>query len=206
VRILKDKNDESKGAFWSENYDLHRIQINKGNFADMNNKEIGSNEDCKRVYGKFMLQFNLKKILANINKFASIKSKKERNKAIRSKSMASTSMKGVNYNPNGFLDGSSFFFPAEPAPVDPTLAPLPFQEDAHAALEFETQLNKFFDEITELTPYTVSGLSLSSQFSIAVRIEMMPIGIFGTTNFGGEEEIPIIIRSQKAGNHIHDLM
>jgi hypothetical protein len=170
----------------------------------MNNKVVGSHEDGKRVYGKFMLQFNLKKILANINKFASIKSKKERNKAIREKSMASTSMKGVNYKPNGNLD--SFFFPAEPAPVDPTLAPLPFQEDAHAALEFETQLNKFFDEITELTPYTVSGLSLSSQFSIAVRIEMMPIGFFGTTNFGGEEEIPIIIRSQKAGNHIHDLM
>ena len=57
-----------------------------------------------------------------------------------------------------------------------------------------------------MTPYTISGLSLSSQFSIAVRIEMMPVGLFGSTNLGGEEEIPIIIRSQKDGNHIHDLM
>jgi hypothetical protein len=56
-------------------------------------------------------------------------------------------------------------------------------------------LNNFFDEITELTPYTISGLSLSSQFSIAVRIEMMPVGVFGSTNIAGEEEIPIIIRS-----------
>ena len=73
--------------------------------------------------------------------------------------------------------------------------PLPFQEDALAAREFEKQLLNFFDEITELTPYTISGMSLSSQFSIAVRIEMMPVGLFGSTNLGGEEEIPIIIRS-----------
>ena len=64
-----------------------------------------------------------------------------------------------------------------------------------AAREFEKNLNKFFDEITELTPYTVSGLSLSSQFSIAVRIEMMPVSFLGSTKLGGEEEIPIIIRS-----------
>ena len=57
-----------------------------------------------------------------------------------------------------------------------------------------------------MTPYTVSGLSLSSQFSIAMRIEMMPVGIIGSSNYGGEEEIPIIIRSQKDGDHIHDLM
>jgi hypothetical protein len=50
----------------------------------------------------------------------------------------------------------------EPSIADPTVLPVPFQEDAVAALEFEKQLNKFFDEITELTPYTVSGLSLSS--------------------------------------------
>ena len=84
--------------------------------------------------------------------------------------------------------------------------PLPFQEDEQAAREFEKQLHTFLDEINELTPYTISGLSLSSQFSIAVRIEMMPVGLFGGTNLGGEEQIPIIIRSQKDGNHIHDLM
>ena len=54
IRILKDKNDESKGWFWSQNYDLHRIQINKGNFADMI-KKTSEGDDNKRVYGKFNL-------------------------------------------------------------------------------------------------------------------------------------------------------
>ena len=63
VRILKDKNDEHKGWFWSKSYDLHRIQINKGNFADMIKKIEAKGEDNKRVYGKFNLQFNLQKIL-----------------------------------------------------------------------------------------------------------------------------------------------
>ena len=50
-------------------------------------KSMGNNDDNKRVYGKFMLQFNLKKILANIQKLASIDCINERNKAIRIDSM-----------------------------------------------------------------------------------------------------------------------
>jgi hypothetical protein len=118
VRILKDKNDEAKGSFWSQNYDLHRIQINKGNFADINNKSLGSNEDSKRVYGKFMLEFNLKKILANIQKLASMDSVVERNKLIRLRSSDRTGMKGVNYTSVN-IEGSSYFI-NEVKPMDPS--------------------------------------------------------------------------------------
>ena len=208
IRILKDKNDERKGWFWSKSYDLHRIQINKGNFANMINK-IDKTEDNKRVYGKFNLQFNLSKILQNIKNLASLEGK-ERASYIRKKSIQQTGMSGVGTTgaestPKKETEGSQINF-QEPAATGKKNQPLPFQEDAQAAAEFEKQLYAFLDEITELTPYTISGLSLSSQFSIAVKIEMMPVGLFGGANLGGEEEIPIIIRSQKDGNHIHDLM
>ena len=55
VKVLKDKNDESKGSFWSQAYNLHRIQINKANFAEMLKKSKSSDGDNKRVYGKFNL-------------------------------------------------------------------------------------------------------------------------------------------------------
>lgn len=54
-----------------------------------------TNDDNKRVYGKFMLQFNLKKILSNIQKLASMEKTEERNLAIRKKSMGQTGMQGV---------------------------------------------------------------------------------------------------------------
>ena len=59
-----------------------------------------------------------------------------------------------------------------------------------------------------MTPYTINGISLDSEFTIAVRIEMMPIayGIFGGQEDWSEEEIPFILRSLKDGDHIHDLM
>ena len=34
---MKNKNDFSKGFFTTKKFDLHRIQINKGNFAQMLN-------------------------------------------------------------------------------------------------------------------------------------------------------------------------
>ena len=59
-----------------------------------------------------------------------------------------------------------------------------------------------------MTPYTINGLAVVSEFTIAVRIEMEPqgFGIFNRTNEWKEEEIPIIIRSQKDEKHIIDIM
>lgn len=85
---------------------------------------------------------------------------------------------------------------------------MPFQEDLKSAQEFERQLTKYLDEIEYLTPFTINGMSLSSEFSIAVRIEMEPVGlnVFSGSTESSEEQIPIIIRSQKDADHIHDLM
>ena len=58
-----------------------------------------------------------------------------------------------------------------------------------------------------MTHLTVSGTSIESEFAIFVRIEMEPYSaIFGSSNESGEDCIPIIIRSRKDGNHIHDMM
>mmetsp|Transcript_35833 Transcript_35833/g.54927 ORF Transcript_35833/g.54927 Transcript_35833/m.54927 type:complete len:148 (+) Transcript_35833:2223-2666(+) len=87
--------------------------------------------------------------------------------------------------------------------------PNPFQEDTKSAQEFEKQLLKFVDEIGELTPLTINGISLVSEFSIAVRIEMEPVGFAGVLGRGadwGEDAIPVLIRSRRDGNHIHDMM
>lgn len=84
----------------------------------------------------------------------------------------------------------------------------PFQEDTKSRLDFEKKLKEFTNNIEELTCYTTNGLSIQSEFSIAVRIEMEPGGftLFGDANSKGEEEIPIIIRSRKDGNHVQDIM
>jgi len=39
VKLLKNKNDESKGYFFAEQFDLHRIRINKANFSEMLKKQ-----------------------------------------------------------------------------------------------------------------------------------------------------------------------
>ena len=57
-----------------------------------------------------------------------------------------------------------------------------------------------------MTPYTINGLSIISEFTIAVRIEMEPMGIFNRTVEFKEEEIPIIIRAEKDASHIIDIM
>lgn len=44
----------------------------------------------------------------------------------------------------------------------------PFEEDIATKQQFEKQLSKFADTVMELTPYTIYGLSLKSEFSIAV--------------------------------------
>jgi hypothetical protein len=83
-----------------------------------------------------------------------------------------------------------------------------FDEDEKSIKEFEKQLNKYFQEVETLTPYSINGIALDVEFSIAVRIEMMPIafGMLGKQDEWSEEEIPFILRSQKDGDHIHDLM
>ena len=50
--------------------------------------------------------------------------------------------------------------------------PIIFKEDNTSAEGFEKDMGKFVENVRELTPYTVNGLSLVSEFTIAVRIEM----------------------------------
>ena len=50
--------------------------------------------------------------------------------------------------------------------------PVIFKEDNASAEDFEKDMSKFVDNVRELTPYTINGLSLVSEFTIAVRIEM----------------------------------
>lgn len=66
--------------------------------------------------------------------------------------------------------------------------------------QFQSQLTKFSEEILSLDPYTIYGLSLRSEFTIAVRIVMEPS--FLSTHEQAEREIPVIIRSKWDGNHI----
>lgn len=88
--MLKNKNDESKGIFHIEYFDLHRVQISKGNFAEMlrQEKNDAKNTDNKRVYGQFLLEFNLKKIFSQIYELQQIKDAKQRSLAIKKQSQA----------------------------------------------------------------------------------------------------------------------
>ena len=79
-----------------------------------------------------------------------------------------------------------------------------FHEDSKSTQKFQEDLSKFTDDVVALTPYTVNGLSIVSHFSIAVRLQMEP-SFFGQID-EKEEEIPIIIRSQRDGRHIQDIM
>lgn len=85
--------------------------------------------------------------------------------------------------------------------------PIIFKEDNTSAEAFEKEMSKFVENVRELTPYTVNGLSLVSEFTIAVRIEMEQQGfsLFRRANEAKESEIPIIIRSQKDQDHIVDI-
>ena len=65
---------------------------------------------------------------------------------------------------------------------------------------------KFADDFEELTFYTINGLSIASEFSIVIRIDMEPISSLFERNEFKEEEIPILIRSQKDGAHIQDIL
>lgn len=51
---------------------------------------------------------------------------------------------------------------------------------------------------------TIYGLSVKSEFTIAVKIQMEPH--FLSSHEQAEREIPIIIRSRWDGNHIQDIM
>lgn len=44
----------------------------------------------------------------------------------------------------------------------------PFEEDVTNKIQFEKQLAKFAENVVDLTPYTIYGLSVKSEFSIAV--------------------------------------
>lgn len=44
----------------------------------------------------------------------------------------------------------------------------PFEEDPQSKTQFEKQLVKLVENVLELTPYTIYGLSIKSEFSIAV--------------------------------------
>ena len=59
-----------------------------------------------------------------------------------------------------------------------------------------------------MTPYTCNGISITSEFSIAVDIQMETVKfkLFGNEEAKAMEEVPIIIRSRKDGNHIQDIM
>jgi len=80
----------------------------------------------------------------------------------------------------------------------------PFEEDPQTKAQFEKQLEKYIEDVKSLTPYTIYGLCIKSEFSIAVRIQMEPS--FLSTSERQEREIPIIIRSTNHGNHIQDIM
>jgi hypothetical protein len=74
-------------------------------------------------------------------------------------------------------------------------------------VDFEKNINAYIDEISDLTPYTISGNNIESEFSIVINIEMEPFNrYFGRSSEKGEDHIPIIIRSRKDGNHIQDVM
>ena len=95
----------------------------------------------------------------------------------------------------------------EPADQKDSAAVSVYQQDEKSSKEFNTNLNKYIDEIQLLTPLTVNSMTIESEFGIYVRIEMEPYNrFFGSTNEWGEDCIPIIIRSRKDGNHIHDMM
>jgi len=83
-----------------------------------------------------------------------------------------------------------------------------FQESLKSAQEFEKQLQKFLNEITKLTHLTINGLSIESRFSIAIRIEMEPSALSFLSNGPEfkEEEIPFILRQERDGAHIQDIM
>ena len=103
IKIPKNKKDESKGLFWRQSFDLHRIQINKGNFAEMvkkhnMNSSENSKQDTKRVHGKFLLEFDLQRILSNIKVLQAIQSDDERIKMIRQRTVNKAGMTAVDAN------------------------------------------------------------------------------------------------------------
>lgn len=58
----------------------------------------------------------------------------------------------------------------------------PFEEDLGTKQQFEKQLSKLADSVLELTPYTIYGLSIKSEFSITVQITLEP------SHFSGQEQ------------------
>lgn len=99
VKVVKDKTDESAGNFWTETYELHRIQINKGNFSQMHQKKSaslknskGSADDNMRVHGKFVLDFDLEEILKNINELRNAKNEKQISQILQKTSMQKVQM------------------------------------------------------------------------------------------------------------------
>lgn len=63
--MLRDKDDEKKGAFWAKIFDLHRIVINKAQFADVLRKTADT-VNAQRVRGQFLVEFDLGAIFKNI--------------------------------------------------------------------------------------------------------------------------------------------
>ena len=59
-----------------------------------------------------------------------------------------------------------------------------------------------------MTHYSVNGITVASEFSIAIRIEMEPsnMDFLSSDQRVQEDSIPIIIRSRKDGDFVHDLM
>lgn len=99
VRINKNRENQNLGQFWEKYYDLHRIQINKAKFAEAlqgNNTSSSKKLEGKRVYGQFLMEFDLKKIFDRIKKLRGIGDESERNELIKSGAISRVSMSGVN--------------------------------------------------------------------------------------------------------------
>lgn len=63
VSIMKDKHDERKGYYMQKKFDLHKVIISKASFEDtMTGKSAGQ----KRVFGRFLVEMNLKEIFSQI--------------------------------------------------------------------------------------------------------------------------------------------
>ena len=93
--MRKVRNDDDS-FFWKEQYDIHRIQISKGNFAEMANKKKNkSGAETQRVYGKFNLEFDLQQIFNNIDECKKYETQQQR-RNILLKSMSQITMHKVD--------------------------------------------------------------------------------------------------------------
>ena len=84
-----------------------------------------------------------------------------------------------------------------------------FRQDQGSAEEFEAQLSKYSEEVATLSCYSVNGYALVSEFSVGIKIEMEQSRFEQFVRSRAhikEDSIPLIIRSRKDGDFVHDMM